>query len=268
MPKVLYLANIAVQLTVTVAFGALQQINQIDNPPLSIRTLTDDLEYFILVYFISCVLREYLQLMVSSTVIEYVADIWNLIDVCSIVFFLLGMYIRKLAVTEGAGSEPELTHAELVRDDQVTTSWKFYYGVSLFFLLLRALRVLAIFQRLGLLVLVIIRMGQDVINFLVVFALFTLSFAVLLFDAGTSKPYLEQDSCADGEAGFASCLGIWWLLRTFLQGFGELYLEEMENSIVFVMAIAAFLMLNVMLLNLLIAVMSGTYEEVSGQAGR
>lgn len=128
--------------------------------------------------------------------------------------------------------------------------------------------MLAIFHNLGLLVLVVIRMGRDVGNFLVVFALITMSFAALLFDAGTSKPYQDQNGCADGEAGFASCLDIWWVLRTFLQGFGELFLDEMENTISFFCAIVAFIVLNVVLLNLLIAMMSGTYEEVSGQAGR
>ena len=55
---------------------------------------------------------------------------------------------------------------------------------------------------------------------------------------------------------------------TYLQGFGELFLEEMTNIVSFIILIVTFVILNVVLLNLLIAIMSGTYEEVSNNAKR
>ena len=193
-----------------------------------------------------------MQMMISSTVIEYLQDIWNIIDVGSIVFFALGMLTRRTTVlTDAFGSSTD-DHRRSALNDVIW--WKFYYGVSLFFLMLRALRVLAIFRKLGLLVIITFEMFEDVFNFFVVFLVFALSFAVLLFDAGSSKPYLEQDSCGEGEAGYAPCIPVWWLLRTLLQGFGELFLDEMENELAFTFAVLAFIVLNVMLLNLLIAV--------------
>ena len=52
------------------------------------------------------------------------------------------------------------------------------------------------------------------------------------------------------------------------QGFGELFLDEMTNELSVAILIVSFIFLNVVLLNLLIAMMSGTYERVSRQANR
>ena len=71
------------------------------------------------------------------------------------------------------------------------TAWKMFYGVSLFAFVLRSLRVLAIFRKLGLLVLVFPRMMVDVASWLVVFLIFTLSFSVLLYDAGNMLSLLD-----------------------------------------------------------------------------
>jgi hypothetical protein len=71
------------------------------------------------------------------------------------------------------------------------TAWKMFYGVSLFAFVLRSLRVLAIFRKLGLLVLVFQRMMVDVASWLVVFLIFTLSFSVLLYDAGNMLSLLD-----------------------------------------------------------------------------
>jgi len=107
---------------------------------------------------------------------------------------------------------------------------------------------------------------------------------------------------------FAACLGGWWLVRTvrcclcfarlrvllvsdalpiclasftavwkpsltsstsqIFQGFGELFLDEMTNEWSVAIVILTFIFLNVVLLNLLIAMMSGTYTQVSQQANR
>jgi DMSO/TMAO reductase YedYZ heme-binding membrane subunit len=84
------------------------------------------------------------------------------------------------------------------------------------------------------------------------------------------KCYIEYDqggrrksrpSTEAGEPGdyvFAACTPMWFFWRTLLQGFGELFLEEMTNYISFIVLIFTFIVLNVVLLNLLIAIMSGT----------
>ena len=61
-----------------------------------------------------------------------------------------------------------------------------------------------------------------------------------------------------GDYVFAACTPLWFFSRTLLQGFGELFLEEMTNFVSFFFLIMTFVMLNVVLLNLLIAIMSGT----------
>ena len=205
----------------------------------------NDLEISILVYFASCALRECLQMLVAASLGEYFQDPRNLMDIGSVLAFMSGLYHKTESAAAG-------------HQDAATSisAWKLYYGFSLFLLVLRSLRVLSTFDKLGVLVLVMFKMIQDVSNFLVVFFIFTLNFAVLLFDAGTAKPYLDRDSCGDGEAGYASCIQIQWFLQTLLQGFGELFLDEVEHGASFYLALIAFTALNIMLLNLLIAVTS------------
>ena len=113
-----------------------------------------------------------------------------------------------------------------------------------------------------------------------------------------SDPNGRRKQRASSEAGepadyvFAACTPTWFFTRTLLQvktskhqqekiqgmdtkfqsthlqGFGELFLEEMTNIVSFIILIVTFVILNVVLLNLLIAIMSGTYEEVSNNAKR
>lgn len=139
---------------------------------------------------------------------------------------------------------------------------------------------------LGLLVIVTQRMMRDVLKFAVVFMIFVFGFAILLFGSGNptgildkcnieyNDPSSRRKSRASTEAGepadyvFAACTPAWFFMRTLLQGFGELFLEEMINLPSFIILILTFVILNVVLLNLLIAIMSGTYEEVSNNAKR
>ena len=58
----------------------------------------------------------------------------------------------------------------------------------------------------------------------------------------------------------------WWIVRTIWQGFGELFLEDMTNALAVIIVLMAFITLNVILLNLLIAMMSGTFETIKLQA--
>jgi len=289
VPKVLYLANVVVQLVVTFAFTALQQLNQLspqyEGDPIVNTTLA--LEIFILIYFVSCLFREFLQMRVSSTFIEYITDIWNCFDVGSILFYVTGLYVRRVYQETGnangfpdtvKGGEDALfkhTMQPLVLGDYWTgiTWWKFCYGCSLFFLWLRFLRILSIFRSLGILVLVIFKMLRDMPGFLVVFCIFTFSFSSLLYGAGNPDGVIDKCHLVSGDPemadySVANCLSFWWFLRTLLQGFGELYLEEMTNVVAVMVAIAAFVILNVVLMNLLIAMMSGTYEDVNNQANR
>lgn len=61
---------------------------------------------------------------------------------------------------------------------------------------------------------------------------------------------------------YVNCWQSWWFMRTVFQAFGEFYLDEMTNdwSVIFVVLI--FFLMNIVLMNLLIAMMAGTYAEV------
>lgn len=72
------------------------------------------------------------------------------------------------------------------------------------------------------------------------------------------KPRTSGEAGEPGDYVFAACTPLWFFWRTLLQGFGELFLEDMTNGVSFFFLIMTFVMLNVVLLNLLIAIMSGT----------
>ena len=166
------------------------------------------------------------------------------------------------------------------------TLWELMYGCSLFFLCLRALRILSIFRSLGLMVIVTFRMMVDVNKWFVVFVIFAFSATMVL--VGMGNPRSIVDKCEveiggsqtlngrrgtvyeAGEAGdfvYASCSTLWPFYRTLFQGFGEFFLEEMTNELSVLFLVLTFLILNVILLNLLIAMMSGTYAEVLSKGG-
>jgi len=92
-PKVLYLCNIIVQIVVTVVFSILHfQLNTMVSTP-ELKGQIDKMEMLIILYFVSCILREFFQLLVSSTIAEYFTDVWNIIDITSIIGFALGTYL-------------------------------------------------------------------------------------------------------------------------------------------------------------------------------
>jgi len=289
VPKVLYLANVVVQLIVTFAFAILQQQNQIapENQGDPITSTTFDLEMFILVYFLSTLLREFLRMKISSTFFEYMADIWNIFDVGSMLFYFSGLILRRVYLETGSvdgfhdsdfsGEDALFTHSlkPLEPGNSLTgiTWWKLCYGCSLFFFWLRFLRILSIVRSLGILVLVVVKMLGDMPGFIVVFTIISLAFSSLLFGFGNPRGIIDKCHLIAGDPeaadySEASCLPSWWFVRTLLIGFGDLYLDEMTNVPAVFGAIVAFVVLNVVLMNLLIAIMSGTYEDVNIKANR
>mmetsp|Transcript_34109 Transcript_34109/g.80903 ORF Transcript_34109/g.80903 Transcript_34109/m.80903 type:complete len:264 (+) Transcript_34109:15-806(+) len=60
----------------------------------------------------------------------------------------------------------------------------------------------------------------------------------------------------------------WWFTRTVLQSFGEFYVEEMTTGISIVWLIILFGVVNLILFNLLIALMSHTFERIQKESER
>ena len=69
-------------------------------------------------------------------------------------------------------------------------------------------------------------------------------------------------SPSSSDKPFISCVPSYFFLRTLFQSFGDFFLDEMHNDIAVVALILTFLTLNIVLMNLLIAMMASTYEEV------
>jgi hypothetical protein len=83
-PKVLYLSNVIMQMVTLLIFVILQQNYTAPWSPGS--------RVFLAVYFGSCTVREYMQMMVASNFVEYIQDFWNIVDVTSIIGFFLGKH--------------------------------------------------------------------------------------------------------------------------------------------------------------------------------
>ena len=54
---------------------------------------------------------------------------------------------------------------------------------------------------------------------------------------------------------YAACTTWWWFTRTLMQSFGELSLDQMTTGISIVWLIALYVFINLILFNLLIALM-------------
>jgi hypothetical protein len=77
------------------------------------------------------------------------------------------------------------------------------------------LRVLAIFRSLGILVLVFLKMCEDMPGFFVVFGIIAMAFASLLFGSGDPRGVFDKCENADIENYmYVNCTSYWWVLRT------------------------------------------------------
>jgi hypothetical protein len=64
---------------------------------------------------------------------------------------------------------------------------------------------------------------------------------------------------------YVSCWRSYWFVRTVMQAFGEFYMDEMTNDWSIVLVILTFFVMNIVLMNLLIAMMANTYETIQSQ---
>ena len=223
-PKVLFILNMIFQAAATALFLNLHiNLNsQVPTPPVASNTKVH--EVVIGLYFFSILLREFFQVLLSNSLVEFCLEGWNVIEGIAIFGFYTGVILRY------AGNNPPDGKTEVLLGESMTgvTYWKLSYGLSLSALFLRALRVLSILPRLGLLVVVTLKMLEEIYRWLVVFAIFLFSFSILLFGAGDPRGVLDKCDVSleagrrtrggvTGEAEhylFASCLQGWWFVRT------------------------------------------------------
>jgi hypothetical protein len=149
-----------------------------------------------------------------------------------------------------------------------------YYAGALFFMWLRVLRLMSVNKNLGPLVIVMGRMGRDMCVFAAIWGVLLVAFSTALAganDTGLTSPVdlLCADSSDEVDAarlagGFMRirCWSSWWIVRTYYQAFGQPFFEDLTTDGSNMLAMLMWPIMNLMLVNLLIAIMNDTYADV------
>lgn len=278
-PVVLFLANSIIQMTLTTAFTW-----------FLVNTYPSDdkiypYEHVMLVYFSAYLLVECFQLAFAG--LSYFTEFWNLLDLLSSGCFLAGFIIR---------SEYADAKGFLWRDSvKAEHAWMLLYSITACGLWTRLLRMLSVEKRMGILVITIQAMFVDILRFGIIWLMLWMAFAILMrgsaleesqwnFDyasCGLSDASLDDAALDDavrrasrtptedeeGKEGM-SCWPSWWLLKLFFQSMGEFYNDDIRTDAEMITLMLMFVVMNIMLLNLLIAIMSNSFTEIQEQANR
>ena len=239
------------------------------------------LESCLFYYFWCSIVREVFQVMTEIAessqglhdawkgVYNYVTDdIWNSFDVLSILFFLLGYFTRL----ECNGSQPSTCiEVETSGPASKWEWWSLCYAASIFFLMMRVLRIFYM-TPVGIIVKIFLAMTSDLGQFVVVYMLMLFACAILVLgvaDPGTLIPQMSDTDPDENSGTFMQSLGFFFFFRTLFQSFGEFFeLEQEKNVTSIFLLIFVFALCNILLINLLIAIMSSTYEDVKSRAKR
>eukprot|EP00290_Baffinella_frigidus_P005867 CAMPEP_0180138028 /NCGR_PEP_ID=MMETSP0986-20121125/12607_1 /TAXON_ID=697907 /ORGANISM="non described non described, Strain CCMP2293" /LENGTH=531 /DNA_ID=CAMNT_0022079689 /DNA_START=1 /DNA_END=1596 /DNA_ORIENTATION=- len=225
-------------------------------------------EVFVSVVFGGKLVTEMLQLFIQGPA-EYMNEMWNTFDMLMILGFYIGLAVR-LHCFSGACQDLQIPMLEGVHSEDLYLQ---LYCLSLCFLWISQLRVLSVHRSMGPLVLIFLNMCTDVANFFFMLCFFLIAFSVLIFGSGATTGMARTDAeamaqCkADGEI-YATCTPGWWFIRTVLQSFGEFSLDQMTNFVSIFWIGVVFVTFNLVLFNLLIALMSSTFERIQIQSER
>jgi len=212
-------------------------------------------------------------LMFSSTVTElaqvlvdgarqHFAVLWNWCELFVVIFFWLGFSSRAFSSSSSSSSSSASCAASDADGMQ-----NLFYSLSLFFMWTSAYSILSIHEDLGPLVIVIRRMGTDMVKFAAVWLLLLLAFSCLLLGAElvvekTAADPVPVDGGAEGKAHYMGAWASWWFWRTYYQAMGQPFFDEMPSLASNATTIVMWPIMNVMMVNLLVAIMSDTYAEV------
>ena len=230
-------------------------------------------EIALCIYYGCSLLREVTEIMCEMAVKwenkmdvlkEYISCFWNVLDVGEIIAFVAGILYRVTAIPHRVADAQEYDHK-----DEEWTNWSLAYGVCLFLAWFRVLRSFTL-SKLGMLVGMFHTMLIDVSIFIVIY--FVCLVACTMLFIGIASPDILKPTCMEGDLEppeghpdaakmNIQCRSTYILLRTLFQSFGDFYLDEMANTPAVFYLIFTFILLNVVLLNLLIAMMSSTYER-------
>ncbi len=128
---------------------------------------------------------------------------------------------------------------------------------------MQVLHLLSVDRDLGVLVIVLARMRDKTILFGAIWGV-----VVVAFSCGFQGSDLKTDGGVESElhsAGRASGWESWWIIKTYMLSFGVSFLDEIQTD---ESMILIFLMwpVNLLLVNLLIALLNDSYAGVKQQA--
>eukprot|EP01083_Nonionella_stella_P090267 252207_1 len=193
---------------------------------------------------------------------DYFADENNWIDL-SVDACYLGLLLLRILVL----ADVLICNGHDCSNDLANSMYIMLWFVLIIMVTVRILYLSFVFQSMGMLIKNIVRQTRDLINFFTVMLLFSFSYGIALYIAigpDTESEDLEQHS-------------IWWKsVRAMFFGLlnGDVdyntYTDESLSSVVSVGLQFFILLFSVVailiILNLIIAVMSGTYEEINATA--
>jgi hypothetical protein len=264
-PYVVFLLNCFVTFGVTLFFTVWFIWMRLQ--PSSFPDMHDNMtghEIFLNFYFVGCLIREISELSVSILKCQgiyegfkdYFNNVWNFPEVLGLISFFVGFWWR-FACTQSGGCEPAFSAKDntiwfsfSVKDSTIET-YNLFYALSLFFNWIRVLRCLCL-TKLGVTIGFFPSMLTDVFAWLLLYVILFVVISVLF--VGTSS----VDTLVPGYEKMAT-------LRVHLHMFlsGEFSWTEMTNLYRFAFLLITYFFLNLVLINLLIAKMSSTYNSAT-----
>lgn len=226
-------------------------------------------EYLIFVFFCGLVLSEYQQYKGSP--LKYFKDMWNYVDVLTLFVYIVIVLLRIVTIVRG-GDPYQNSLLEVTNR---------LYGVNTLFVVMRFSSLLAVSSVVGPLQLALFRMFVDLLIILLQFGFVIAAFSLAITKIYTAEmSYLtpthnqteyhaEYDAYC--EHGAFDCLSN-TSVRLIWSVFGLTSLEDMDSntssaSRAALVLFLAFLILSViMLVNMLVALLSNTYDNVKTNA--
>ncbi|XP_078359526.1 short transient receptor potential channel 5-like [Oculina patagonica] len=222
-------------------------------------------EYVIFVFFCGLVLSEYQQY--KSSPFKYFKDMWNYIDVLTLAIYLVIVFLRVVTIVRG--NDPY--------QNRLLEIVNYFYGVNTMFLVLRFSSIFALSSVVGPLQLALFRMFVDLLIILMQFGFVIGAFSLAITKIYTAEmSYLIPANNHSGEGTksnsycehgafkclFKSSMHLIWSV------FGLTDLDKMHSSTSSASHAALFLYLTflilsvIMLVNMLVALLSNTYDNV------
>jgi hypothetical protein len=191
---------------------------------------------------------------------EYFNSVWNRNQFIAILLYLIGVVV-------------DIWNPLQARNIHSAAFISFWFQV---------LNTLSVNRNMGPLIIAIFKMMNDIANWLIIFTVILVGFGGAMYSAveasiGTvavcTAELQEKTGCTEDRDLLQSSLGnnllnLNFIVRAYFQVFGEFELQESaEAGFYHMLLLMAFAMItNVLLVNLLIAMMGSTYEKVKGMA--